>query len=102
MIIVDTSFTTHLEKRLWGITKDTKTTNREINKFYLIKIFGKVCSKGVICKFLTISDDNENFIIYKQYYIYNYTPHYLKVVYNLLVCYQNLTLTTKYNKKKRI
>ena len=38
------------------------------------------------------NDDNGHFIIFKQYYIYNYTPHYLKVVHNLLVCYQNLTL----------
>ena len=48
------------------------------------------------------NNNDGNFIIYKQYYIYNYTPHYLKVVYNLLVCYQNLPLTTKYNKKNRI
>ena len=48
------------------------------------------------------NNNNGNFVIYKQYYIYNYTPHYLTVEYNLLVCYQNLTLTTKYNKKKRI
>ena len=26
--------------------------------------------------------NNENLIILKQYYIYNYTPLYLKVVYN--------------------
>ena len=25
---------------------------------------------------------NGNFIIFKLYYIYNYTPHYLKVVHN--------------------
>ena len=39
------------------------------------------------------NNNNGNFIIFKQYYIYKYTPHYLTVVYNLLVCYQNLTLT---------
>ena len=48
------------------------------------------------------NNNSGNFIMFKQYYIYNYTPHYLKVVYNLLVWYQNLTLTTKYNKRKRI
>ena len=34
------------------------------------------------------NSNNENFIILKQYYIYNYTPLYLKVVHNWLVCYQ--------------
>ena len=46
------------------------------------------------------NNNNGNFVIFKQYYICNYTPHYQKVVYNWLVCYQNLTLTTKYNKRK--
>ena len=36
--------------------------------------------------------NNENFMIFKQYYIYNYTPLYLNVVHNWLVCYQNLKL----------
>ena len=48
------------------------------------------------------NNDNENFIIFKQYYIYNYTPLYLKIVHNWLVCYQNLKSTTKYNKRKQI
>ena len=32
-------------------------------------------------------NNKENFIIFKEYYIYNYTPLYLKVVHNWLVCY---------------
>ena len=50
----------------------------------------------------TYANNNENFIIFKQYYIYNYTSLYLKAVHNWLVCYQNLKSTTKYNKRKRI
>ena len=42
------------------------------------------------CKSLRIDDDN--FIIFKQYHIYNYTLLHLKVVHNWLVCYQKLKI----------
>ena len=32
------------------------------------------------------NSNDENFIILKQYYMYNYTPLYLKVMHNWLVC----------------
>ena len=38
------------------------------------------------------NNNNGNFIILKQYYIYNYTPLYLKVVHNWLVCYRKLKI----------
>ena len=38
MMIFNTSFTTYFEKQVWVITKYTKATKAEGNKFYLIAV----------------------------------------------------------------
>ena len=61
------------------------------SKLYLACISATYFSMPTVNNSIIIIMIHRNFIIFKQYYKYNYTPHYLKVVYNLLVCYQNVT-----------
>ena len=76
---------TSISNRLFSQSGLNGLTDEPVNDSSEL-VFSNTVALVLLFDMFSQKSNNEDFIIFKQYYVYNYTPLYLKVVHHWLVC----------------